>query len=58
MILEYIDKKLKNVIIKDIRMIKTIPLENINPNITDEEYNEVCNVLEEKLSWGSCGWCE
>ena len=27
-------------------------------NITDEEYNEVCNVLEEKLSWGSCGWCE
>lgn len=27
-------------------------------NITDEEYNEVCNTLEEKLSWGSCGWCE
>ena len=38
----------------------TVPMLGIKEkyNITDEEYNEVCNVLEEKLSWGSCGWCE
>ena len=38
----------------------TIPILGVKEkyNITDEEYNEVCNVLEQKLSWGSCGWCE
>ena len=38
----------------------TVPLLGVKEkyNITDEEYNEVCNALEEKLSWGSCGWCE
>lgn len=27
-------------------------------NITSEEYNEVCKILEDKLSFGACGWCE
>ena len=26
--------------------------------ITDEEYYEIGEKLEEKLSFGSCGWCE
>lgn len=25
--------------------------------ITLDEYDEVCKILEENLSWGSCGWC-
>ena len=26
-------------------------------HITESEYSEVCDVLEEKLSFGECGWC-
>lgn len=26
--------------------------------ITMEQFNEICDVLEDKLSFGSCGWCE
>lgn len=26
-------------------------------NITLDEYNEICEKLEEGLSFGSCGWC-
>ena len=26
-------------------------------DITAEEYNSICNELEEKLSFGCCGWC-
>lgn len=25
--------------------------------ITVEEYNEICNELKDKLSFGYCGWC-
>lgn len=25
--------------------------------ITVDEYNEACEVLENKLSFGACGWC-
>lgn len=25
--------------------------------ITEEEYYEICNDLDEKLSFGYCGWC-
>lgn len=25
--------------------------------ITVNEYNKICNELEEKLSFGSCSWC-
>ena len=26
-------------------------------NITEEEYNKICDELEDKLCVGSCGWC-
>ena len=26
-------------------------------NITDKEYDDICNELECKLCVGSCGWC-
>lgn len=26
-------------------------------NITEEEYYNICNELEDKLRVGSCGWC-
>ena len=26
-------------------------------NITEEEYYDICNELENKLHEGSCGWC-
>ena len=26
-------------------------------NITDKEYYNICNELEDKLCVGSCGWC-
>lgn len=26
-------------------------------NITEEEYYNICNELEDKLYVGSCGWC-
>lgn len=26
-------------------------------NITEEEYNKICDELEDKLRVGSCGWC-
>lgn len=26
--------------------------------ITKEEYFKICDLLEEELSWGECGWCE
>ena len=26
-------------------------------NINVDEYNEICEELEDKLSFGSCGWC-
>ena len=26
-------------------------------NITLEEYNKICDELEDKLCVGSCGWC-
>lgn len=25
--------------------------------ITVEEYNQICEMLEDKMSWGCCGWC-
>lgn len=25
--------------------------------ISVDEYNEICSQLEDKLSFGSCGWC-
>jgi hypothetical protein len=25
--------------------------------INQKEYDEIASELEEKLSWGSCGWC-
>ena len=25
--------------------------------ITDSEYDEICDVLEQELSFGHCGWC-
>lgn len=27
-------------------------------NINVDEYNEVCNKLDEQLSFGNCGWCQ
>ena len=27
-------------------------------NITEQEYYNICNELEDKLCVGSCGWCE
>ena len=27
-------------------------------SITIGEYHEICDKLEEKLSFGNCGWCE
>ena len=27
-------------------------------NITEQEYYNICNELEDKLRVGSCGWCE
>jgi hypothetical protein len=43
---------------------KRIPLEKQydgfladHGGITPEEYDEVCERLEELLSFGSCGWC-
>lgn len=27
-------------------------------SITEAEYNEVCDKLEESLSFGNCRWCE
>jgi hypothetical protein len=27
-------------------------------HITVDEYNEICDKLEEGLSFGRCGWCE
>ena len=26
-------------------------------HITKKEYNEIVNILEDKLSFGNCGWC-
>ena len=26
-------------------------------NITEEEYNKICDELEDKLCVGRCGWC-
>ena len=26
-------------------------------NITEEEYNKICDELEDKLCIGRCGWC-
>ena len=26
-------------------------------NINVDEYNEICEKLDEQLSFGSCGWC-
>lgn len=26
-------------------------------NITEKQYNKICDLLEEKLSFGCCGWC-
>lgn len=26
-------------------------------NINEAEYQQICNELQNKLSWGSCGWC-
>jgi hypothetical protein len=25
--------------------------------ITLEDYNNICSMLEDKMSWGECGWC-
>ena len=25
--------------------------------ITLDEYNEICDMLTDKMSWGCCGWC-
>lgn len=25
--------------------------------ITLDEYNEICDMLTDKMSWGNCGWC-
>lgn len=43
----------------DMRFVPKPPSDDVlkEYNITKEEYNEICAELEEKLSFGCCGWC-
>lgn len=43
----------------DMRFTRVSPRQEIldKYHITESEYYEVCSELEDKLSFGSCGWC-
>lgn len=44
---------------RDMRFTRIRPTQDVlsKYNITVGEYHEICDKLEEKLSFGSCGWC-
>lgn len=44
----------------DMHFTPILPTENIlnKYKITKQEYYEICGILEDKLSFGRCGWCE
>lgn len=43
----------------DMEFIPKLPTQSVldKYHINVDEYKEICNQLEEKLSFGYCGWC-
>ena len=44
----------------DMRFTSNLPTQEVldKYKITTDEYKQICEMLEEKMSYGCCGWCE